>query len=84
MSGPVRKQKTERVSERKIAVNTVVCAWGRRGKEGAAHSFGVLSGILGEEKAFMEKVSWKSPHIGVTYPTPRSGRDTSGLPGHSH
>lgn len=82
MSGPVRKQKTERVSERKIAVNTVVCALGAQ-REGAAHSFGVLSGILGEEKAFMEKVSWRSPHIGVT-PTPRSGRDTSGLPGHAH
>lgn len=83
MSGPVRKQKTEWVSERKIAVNTVVGALGAQ-REGTAHSFGVLSGILGEEKAFMEKVFWRSPHIGVTYPTPRSGRDTSGLPGHAH
>lgn len=51
MSGSVRKQKTERVSERKMAVNTVVGALGAQ-REG----FRVLSGILGEEKAFMEKV----------------------------
>lgn len=49
-------------------------------KEGGGHSIGGMSGVMGEETAFVEKVLWRTLRVGSHAPTSKSGHDTSGLP----
>lgn len=76
-------QQCDPAPQRKTAVHTAVDAPGEQ-REGRSPRLGFMPGAAGERKTFMKQVFWRLLHIGVTSPTPESGRHTSGLAHRSH